>query len=46
MRKLIALALTLIMVFAASAVVAEGKLVVYTPNPDAEIQFILNTFAD
>ena len=46
MRKLIALALTLIMVFAASATLAEGKLVVYTPNPDAEIKFILNTFAE
>ena len=46
MRKLIALALTLIMVFAASATLAEGKLVVYTPNPDAEIQYILNTFAE
>ena len=46
MRKLIALVLTLILAFAATSAVAEGKLVVYTPNPDAEIQFILNTFAE
>ena len=46
MRKLIALVLTLILAFAAVSAVAEGKLVVYTPNPDAEIQFILNTFAE
>ena len=46
MRKLIALVLTLVLAFAATAAVAEGKLVVYTPNPDAEIQYILNTFAE
>ena len=46
MRKLIALVLTLILCLAAANVVAEGKLVVYTPNPDAEIKFILNTFAE
>ena len=46
MRKLIALALMLVLCLTAANVVAEGKLVVYTPNPDAEIQFILNTFAE
>ena len=46
MRKLIALILTLALVLAAVPALAEGKLVVYTPNPDAEIKYILNTFAD
>ena len=46
MRKLIALLLTLVLAFAATSAMAEGKLVVYTPNPDAEIQYILYTFAE
>ena len=46
MRKLIALALMLALCLTAANVVAEGKLVVYTPNPDAEIQYILNPFAE
>ncbi len=46
MRKLIALVLTLVLAMTAVSALAEGKLVVYTPNPDAEIKYILNTFAD
>ena len=46
MRKLIALILTLMMVLTVAPAVAEGKLVVLTPNPDAEIQYILNPFAE
>ena len=46
MRKLIALALTLILCLTAVAAVAEGNLVIYTPNPDAEIQYILNPFIE
>ena len=44
MRKLIALVLTLILALTAVSAMAEGKLVVLTPNPDAEIQNILNPF--
>ena len=46
MRKLIALVLTLALVLAAVPALAEGKLVVLTPNPDAEITHILNPFAE
>ena len=46
MRKLIALVLTLVLAMTVVSALAEGKLVVYTPNPDAEIKYILNTFAD
>ena len=46
MRKLIALVLTLMLALTAVPALAEGKLVVYTPNPDAEITYILNTFAE
>ena len=38
MRKLIALVLTLILAMTAVSAMADGKLVVLTPNPDAEIQ--------
>ena len=44
MRKLIALVLTLALVLAAVPALAEGKLVVLTPNPDAEITHILEPF--
>ena len=46
MRKLSALILALILALSCVSAVAEGKLVVYTPNPDAEIQYILNPFAE
>ena len=46
MRKLIALVLTLILALTAVSAMAEGKLVVLTPNPDAEIQNILNPFIE
>ena len=46
MRKLIALVLTLVLAMTAVSALADGKLVVYTPNPDAEIKYILNTFAE
>ena len=46
MRKLIALVLTLILAMTAVSAMADGKLVVLTPNPDAEIQYILNPFAE
>ena len=46
MRKLIALALTLILALTAVPALAEGKLVVLTPNPDAEITHILEPFAE
>ena len=46
MRKLIALVLTLVLALSAVSAVAEGKLVVLTPNPDAEIQNILNPFIE
>ena len=46
MRKLIALVLTLVLVLTAVPALAEGKLVVLTPNPDAEIQNILNPFIE
>ena len=47
MRKLFSLALVLALaVILPVSAFAAGNLVVYTPNPDAEIQFILNTFAE
>ena len=46
MRKLIALVLTLILALTAVPALAEGKLVVLTPNPDAEITHILEPFAE
>jgi len=46
MRKLIALVLTLVLAMTAVSALAEGKLVIYTPNPDAEIQHILNPFIE
>lgn len=45
MRKLIALVLTLVLAMTAVSALAEGKLVVLTPNPDAEIKNILDPFA-
>ena len=46
MRKLFALVLALVLSLTAVSAFAEGSLVVYTPNPDAEIKYILNTFAE
>ena len=47
MRKLLSLALVLALaVILPVAAFAEGSLVVYTPNPDEEITYILNTFAE
>ena len=46
MRKLFALALTLVLALTSVSVLAEGSLVIYTPNPDAEIQYILNPFIE
>ena len=46
MRKLVALVLALVLALFAVPAMAEGKLVVYTPNPDAEIQYILNPFIE
>ena len=46
MRKLIAPALTPALALTAVYAMAEGKLVIYTPNPDAEIQHILNPFIE
>ena len=47
MRKLLSMALVLALaVILPVAAFAEGSLVVYTPNPDEEITYILNTFAE
>lgn len=47
MRKVLSLVVALMLVLALSAsALAEGKLVVYSPNPDEEIENFLNTFAD
>ena len=46
MRKLIALVLTLMLAMTAVSALADGKLVIYTPNPDAEIQNILKPFEE
>ena len=46
MRKLFALVLALMLALAAIPALADGSLVVYTPNPDAEIRYILDTFAE
>ena len=47
MRKLLSLALVLALAVLMPVLsLADGSLVVYTPNPDAEIQYILNTFAE
>ena len=46
MRKIIALTLALAMVLCSVAALADGSLVVYTPNPTEEITYILNTFAE
>jgi len=46
MRKLFALVLALVLALSATSALAEGKLVIYTPNPDAEIQYILNPFIE
>ena len=42
----LALVLALVLALSATSALAEGKLVVYTPNPDAEIQNILNPFIE
>jgi len=44
MRKLIALVLTLVLAMTAVSALAEGKLVVLTPNPEAELTHILEPF--
>ena len=46
MRKLSALLLALVLTLSCVSAMAEGNLVVYTPNPDAEIKYILNPFAE
>ncbi len=46
MRKLVALVLALVLALCTVPAMAEGKLVIYTPNPDAEIQYILNPFIE
>ena len=45
MRKILALVIALAMVLASTAALAEGSLVVYSPNPTEEITNILDTFA-
>ena len=47
MRKLLSMALVLALAIVLPVCAfAAGSLVVYTPNPDAEITYILNTFAE
>ena len=47
MRKVLSLLVALMLVLALSVpALAEGKLVVYSPNPDEEIENFLNTFAE
>ncbi|MBR0463764.1 MAG: extracellular solute-binding protein [Clostridia bacterium] len=45
MRKVVSLVLALMLVLSAAAL-ADGKLVVYSPNPDEEIENFLNTYAE
>ena len=47
MRKLLSLALVLALAVLMPVLsLADGSLVVYTPNPDAEVRYMLNTFAE
>ena len=46
MKKILVAVLTLVLALTSVSVLAEGSLVIYTPNPDAEIQYILNPFIE
>ena len=46
MRKILTLIMALALVLTSVAAFADGSLVVYTPNPDQEIDNILKTFAE